>query len=283
MIKYIITHSGSAHRDEFLAIAFILAKMKVTCPIYRREPRVEELKDPEVWVIDIGKQYNEKFNNYDHHQFEVDHIPECSLSLIMKKFDLYYPEYCGWIEPSEILDCKGPVGLAKHHHIKIEELYQTMSPIEDSIIADFEGLTEILPENWMYIGLLKIGNRLMNNITSAKRQIEEAEKIVEIEHIGNIDVMFYKDLVGPATAQVIRSRKNKSGKDIVVSVMPDNRSEGWKLFRYFDDERIDFNKCINDNRLSFIHKNGFVCTTTEKCSKDILKELILKSQEGRKI
>ena len=277
-MKYIITHDGSAHRDEFLAIAFILTKTKCYCPIYRRDPRQEELADPDVWVIDIGKQFDDRLNNYDHHQFDIAHVPECSLSLILKKYYLYYPLYASWIEPTEILDTKGPLELARHHNIKLEDLHRTMSPIENVVLEEFECMTVIYPDSLIYNLMTKIGGKLTGHILSAAQQIEKARKLIEIEHVGKVGVMYFKESIHPATAHVLRNELNKSGNDIIVSVMPDNRSEGWKLFRYFDDIRIDFTRCATDNRVSYTHKNGFVCTTTEKVGRDILKELILKSQ-----
>jgi len=280
-MKYIITHAGCTHRDEFLAVAIILAKMKCNCPIYRRDPTSEELKDPDIWVIDIGKQFDENLNNYDHHQFEKEHIPECSISLILKKFNLYYPLYGSWILPTEILDTKGPVELAKYYHMPLPDLHNTMSPIENVILEGFECKTEIIPPDWIYNTMVFIGIKLIGHIQTAAKQIKEAKKFLEIEHIGIVDVMFFKELIHPATAHVLRQELIKSGVDIAVSVMPDNRSEGWKLYRYFDDIRIDFTKCADDKKISFMHINGFVCTTDKKYSKDIIKELILKSQNEK--
>jgi uncharacterized UPF0160 family protein len=68
MINKIITHSGKFHADEVMAIA-ILTLDKQNIVIERKEIVTEqELNDSEIFVLDIGGQYNENLSNYDHHQ-----------------------------------------------------------------------------------------------------------------------------------------------------------------------------------------------------------------------
>ena len=68
-ITKIITHDGSAHFDEFLALALIIAHYEEKqFEIERREPTEKELKNPDVWVVDIGHRYEPDLKNFDHHQ-----------------------------------------------------------------------------------------------------------------------------------------------------------------------------------------------------------------------
>ena len=65
----IVTHNGQAHFDEFLAISLIIARHEDThFHIERRDPKVEELENPEIWVIDIGDRFEPPLKNFDHHQ-----------------------------------------------------------------------------------------------------------------------------------------------------------------------------------------------------------------------
>lgn len=69
MLKKIITHSGPSHFDEFFAICLVLAETNDDFEIVRREPTDDELKDPNVWVIDVGNVYNPALKDFDHHQY----------------------------------------------------------------------------------------------------------------------------------------------------------------------------------------------------------------------
>ena len=67
--QLIITHPGSAHFDEVTAIGLILAVNADTVfRIERREPTQEELNNPDIWVVDVGDQYEPETRNFDHHQ-----------------------------------------------------------------------------------------------------------------------------------------------------------------------------------------------------------------------
>lgn len=64
----IITHSGQFHADEVLAIA-LLRLIGCEAPIERTyTPTPEDFADSRVFVLDVGKQYDPKLGNFDHHQ-----------------------------------------------------------------------------------------------------------------------------------------------------------------------------------------------------------------------
>lgn len=69
-IEKIVTHSGIFHADEVLAIAFLYSQgLKLNFPIDRKnEVDEDELNDPHIAVIDVGKHYDPQKNNFDHHQ-----------------------------------------------------------------------------------------------------------------------------------------------------------------------------------------------------------------------
>ncbi|MCX6933342.1 MAG: MYG1 family protein, partial [Verrucomicrobia bacterium] len=109
----ILTHPGSAHKDEFLACCVLLAEHPV--PIERREPLPNDLADPAVAVVDVGHRHEPALNNFDHHQLAKDHPPTCSLSLVLQHLGLYADarQFCDWLEPAEWFDCRGPIATAK--------------------------------------------------------------------------------------------------------------------------------------------------------------------------
>ncbi|MEM6602347.1 MAG: MYG1 family protein, partial [Verrucomicrobiota bacterium] len=117
-MKQIITHPGSAHKDDFLACCLLIARFPVT--IQRREPGEQDLADPATAVVDIGLRHQPELANFDHHQFPRDHVPTCSLSLVLQYFDLYGDarRFCEWLEPAEWFDCRGAVDTA--HYLGVE-------------------------------------------------------------------------------------------------------------------------------------------------------------------
>lgn len=66
--KKIITHDGRFHADEVCSIAK-LRHCGILLPIERKRTiTLEELADPAILVIDVGKDYNPALGNFDHHQ-----------------------------------------------------------------------------------------------------------------------------------------------------------------------------------------------------------------------
>ena len=77
-MKYIVVHGGRAHLDDVMACALamcrkgpasqddgiqeILAKEWITTPIYRRDPTPDELADPTILVLDVGRKLEPGFS-----------------------------------------------------------------------------------------------------------------------------------------------------------------------------------------------------------------------------
>ncbi|MDK9793894.1 MYG1 family protein [Vibrio sp. D431a] len=71
MTVKIITHSGSFHADEIFATALIKRFYNSNVEVIRtREDSIlsEAVQDPNIWVVDVGRSYNERRRNFDHHQ-----------------------------------------------------------------------------------------------------------------------------------------------------------------------------------------------------------------------
>lgn len=67
-VKLIVTHMAIFHADDVCAIAW-LRLCGCIAPVERRNPTPEELADPTVAVIDVGRQYDKSLMNFDHHQY----------------------------------------------------------------------------------------------------------------------------------------------------------------------------------------------------------------------
>ena len=101
-IEKIIVHSTLFHTDDIMCIAFlnlVLSSDRVKQMTVRKLNISDaELKDPKVLVLDIGKDYNEELNNFDHHQTDGPDLSvnyydagkkACAFSLL---FDTYAHE-----------------------------------------------------------------------------------------------------------------------------------------------------------------------------------------------
>ncbi len=106
-MKAILTHPGSAHKDDFLACCLLIARHGL--PVWRRDPLPQDLDDPEILVVDVGGEHDPARGNFDHHQFPSDHPPVCSLSLVLQDLGLYEDAraFCEWLEPAECGSTRG--------------------------------------------------------------------------------------------------------------------------------------------------------------------------------
>ena len=108
MIRLIVTHPGSAHKDDLLAVCVLVAKHGA--PIVRRDPTPDELEDASVAVVDIGGVHDAARMDFDHHHFPREHAPTCALSLVLDHLGLYQDalRFCAWLETAEYFDSRGP-------------------------------------------------------------------------------------------------------------------------------------------------------------------------------
>ena len=50
-------------------------------------------------------------------------------------------------------------------------------------------------------------------------------------------------------------------EEIAVSISKDDRGDGWTLYRYDDDPRVDFSVLAGHPDIVFAHKGGFIAKT----------------------
>jgi hypothetical protein len=67
-IERIITHDGSFHADEVMAIALIFEHLGARPVSRTRQISEAEFEDPAVWVIDVGRRFDPSRACFDHHQ-----------------------------------------------------------------------------------------------------------------------------------------------------------------------------------------------------------------------
>ncbi|MDA7822282.1 MYG1 family protein [Opitutales bacterium] len=284
MIKKIITHPGGAHKDEFLACCVLLANDSVS--ILRQEATDQELKDPQVVVVDVGHRHEPQLNNFDHHQFPRDAEPTCSLSLVLSKLGIYEDArcFCPWLEVAEWFDCRGPNDTADWLGLDREVVGKLNSPIDITILQAFAKQTEHNPGEPIWEVMQMMGKELIEYITGLRGRIDEVSKIEEvweIKHGGEEFKVIFARRTDPSIEEVSgalgwRVKELGLEEEVYVMVYPDGRGQGYGMKRFNDRAEIDFSRIEKESDVRFAHARGFIAKV-EAVGIDRLKELIMKS------
>ena len=281
MIHLILTHPGSAHKDEFLACCLLIAVHGV--PVVRREPSVADLEDPGTIVVDVGGEHDPSRMNFDHHQFPADADPICALSLVMKHLGIYEDArmFCEWLEPAEWFDTKGPVKTAEWLGVNRETLAKLQSTIDVTIIRRFATCQRLEPGQLIWELMQMIGNDLLYYLKSMRERIQLLEEHLhfwEMEKNGErFQAVFLpridSALDDPSGAMSRYLRSLGMEQDIVAMIYPDRRGNGYGLSRHNDNPRLDFTLIQQEEDVHFAHPRGFVAKTSAT-NIDRLRELL---------
>lgn len=275
-IKYTVVHGGAAHRDDYLAVGLALAHglVPLEAPVYRRDPTKEELEDREVLVIDVGDVHDPMKSNFDHHQLPRG-AKDCALSLMARFFHdnqlgLTYHELWQnepWYKFTIILDSLGPVQAAKE--IGLPELPELLwSPIEAATIESMQGYPELQTSTKELMTM--VAHRLINSAVEFRRQMAWLQENVRWVPMSDFFIL-WAECSKPMGFHKVRE---KSGKDVPVSVNFDDRGPGMCLYRFDDDKRIDFSKLDGHKDVVFAHKGGFIAKTARRMTEKEVLELI---------
>ncbi|MES1194926.1 MAG: MYG1 family protein, partial [Opitutus sp.] len=167
----ILTHPGSAHKDEFLACCVLLAT--TPCPILRREPTDADLADPAVAVVDVGHRHEPALNNFDHHQLPSNAAPTCALSLVLQHLGLYADAraFCEWLEPAEWFDCRGPNETARWLGIERDIVFKLYSPIDGTLLRRFAAAKQHSPGEPLWEMMRLVGTDLLDYIRNLRTRL----------------------------------------------------------------------------------------------------------------
>ncbi len=284
--KFIITHPGSAHRDEFLACCLLVSEYNI--PIERREPTKKDLDDPLICVIDVGGEHTEGRNNFDHHQFPADHSPICSLSLILQKMGLYQEarQFFDWLEPTERFDTQGPVQTTKWLGIDRSILSKLHSPVDSTVLFQFSKHAQLQSGDLIYEVMRLVGTDMVNYLRSMREKVKFIENNAVIWNLkptcGSNDLLAIflprvpTEVESPAQG-LNRFIEAQQIQDKVAAVIyPDRRGSGYGMSRYNDHEDFDFTLIADEEDVHFAHARGFVAKTTAT-EADRLLELLRKA------
>ncbi len=266
----ILTHPGSAHKDELLACSVLLALHPV--PIVRREPTPADLADPAIAVVDVGGQHDPALNNFDHHQLPKHHPPTCSLSLVLQHLGLYDDarQFCEWLEAAEWFDCRGLITTAKWLGATPAMLARLTSPVDITLLRRFALTTRLEPGQPLWEILRMVGEDLLDYVRTLRARLD---------FIGQHAQIWSLDLAGAPAKILFLPRTDPLPDDpsmgieryieqrglateVVGIVSPDRRSTGYGLSRYRDNARLDFMRIADRPGVHFAHARGFVAKTS---------------------
>jgi len=271
--KYAIVHRGAAHRDEFMALGLAASAglIDTTTKVFRRDPTDEELVDPDVLVLDVGRKHDPMRMNFDHHQFEKG-VRECAFSLLAQFLRHNGGTYASllsgapWYRAVVTLDSCGPHVLAKD--LGIERIPEELvSPVETGIIDSLSD-QDTVPPTWLTAAKLAMDQKVKVAVEfkDASSWLREHARVVPVDGF-QVLVAETKNTLGLAEF------RKASGQDIAASITRDDRGPGWALYRFDDDPRVDFFllKPLEGKELIFTHPGGFIAKTHEMDEKRALE------------
>lgn len=280
-MKYIVTHPGSAHKDDFLACCLLVHRYGVS--VFRRDPARADLEDRRVAVVDCGRKDEPERANFDHHQFPRDHEPVCALSLVLKHLGLYEDaqQFCDWLEPAEWFDTRGPVATAEWLGVERRIMTQLNSPIDVTMLRRFASETELRPGDPVWEVMRMIGEDMMIFITGMRKRLDyigEHGEFWDIKRNGSSFQVLFMPRADPlpreASGGLERYIALRGEEDSTVGLIyPDRRGEGYALSRYEDNRRLDFSLIAREPDVHFAHARGFVAKTST-VNEPRLKELM---------
>lgn len=271
-VHLILTHPGGAHRDEFLACCVLLAAAGAPVPIVRREPAEADLANAAIAVVDVGSRHEPELNNYDHHQFSADHLPACSLSLVLQRLGLYEDarRFCEWLEPAEWFDCRGPVATAQWLGVGREALGKLNSPMDATLLRRFAQAAELKPAEPLWEIMRMIGEDLLDYVRGLRARLDFIGRHAQLWELplgGNAARILFLPRTDPlpdepsAGLEPFIDSREWAG-EVVGLVYPDRRSPGYGLSRFRDHPRLDFTRIAGEADVHFAHARGFVAKTT---------------------
>lgn len=266
----ILTHPGSAHKDEFLACSVLLAVH--AAPIVRREPEPADLADASVAVVDVGHVHEPALNNFDHHQLPKDHPPTCSLSFVLQHLGLYEDarSFCDWLEPAEWFDCRGASDTARWLGVDRGVVGKLNSPIDGTLLRRFAQSTQLSPGEPLWEIMRLIGDDLLTHLRSLRDRLDFIARHAELWTLDDVAgapcALFLprtEPLPDDPSAALERYVESRGlGNRVIALISPDRRSEGYGLSRHRDSARLDFTRIAGEPDVHFAHARGFVAKTS---------------------
>ena len=186
MVK-IITHSGSAHLDDFLSVCVLLSKYDEINEVYRKSiVSDEELNDKTIWKVDIGMVHDPIIKAFDHHQ---EGIEDCAFSLLLKYWDIWEQakEVYSWIPAMVKIDTSGLDSVLNHHRMSYDTYFRLNSFIEEAIMDWFQKCEIISKKKnkLLFYTMKAIGRQFFAGITNYHQILGDFKSKLEVKLVSN--------------------------------------------------------------------------------------------------
>tara|TARA_R110002096_G_scaffold16106_28_gene55172 strand:- start:3359 stop:4225 length:867 start_codon:yes stop_codon:yes gene_type:complete len=269
-VKQILTHPGSAHKDDFMACSVLIHQHQVD--VVRREPSQSDLDDSGILVVDVGGSHDPELGNFDHHQFPRDHPPICALSLVLQHLGVYEDalKFCDWLEPAEWFDSRGPSETAEWLGVERDLLSKLNSPVDLTLLRRFALTSRLTQDQPLWHIMRYIGEDLLSYLTLLRQRLEFIAENSEFWTVSTENSEF-EVLFMPRTEPVpddsslgLQRYIDETGKSESVAAMiyPDRRGSGYGISRYNGNKQLDFSQLTECEDVHFAHIRGFVAKTT---------------------
>lgn len=245
-MKKIITHAGTFHADELLALATyyyystslsIESSEFLDLKKFERKFQVSEIElaDPEIVIIDMGRSYDPDLGNFDHHQDAT--LPASNL-LVLRHFvpegrfrDLLEQYLFKYISDCDLGGEKGT------------------APTLTSIIR---GLNNYKGVDQFELAFRAAQTALLSAIATADARIESETRWSQVEKIGRVAVT-------DSTDHIVGWHELAEADNILLLVTPNVRG-GYQITSRSTDAFV----IPTDQRQTFRHNSGFLAVYGSK-------------------
>jgi hypothetical protein len=231
-------------------------------------------------------------NCFEHHQLPADAAPSCTFTrfLAAAGIDDVFRAAHSWVYVLEFIDSKGPFAAAKELGITPDILFKTMGGLQSGMVSQFAKYDELTPRDSLFTTLQDIGRDWLEQASVMATNEEWLDKnagAITIDDVPGI-------LVDGVDIAALHMWREKNMPGAAFSLSHDERGEGWCLYRFDDDERLNFRQQFTDddtlakmnNHLDdsvvdavvlFAHPAGFLQKTHQRITQEALAEHIRKS------
>ena len=267
----IITHPGTAHKDDFMAVSVLLATLG-EAEVFRREPTSEDLADPETYVVDVGMEYAPERSNFDHHH---DRSLPCAFHLVMQHLGHHDAAMIVfvWYPHMSMMDVRGPYRTAEHLGVDTSILFASSSPIDGFVLSRFSRLTLLRSSDLLYQFMKTLGAELIALIGQKMARLERLKneaRVVAVNHLKAVTCTIDDE---PKLAMELYLQFLNDAR-IVVTITPAIRGEGWEMLRLKNHRNVDFRVLEKHPAVSFVHANGFLAKTCRRLPLPEVLELV---------
>ncbi len=299
----LVTHSESFHLDDIFSsatLSLFLNKRGIKYKIIRTrdEKLLNKYKEQakinidKVFIYDVGKEYNSKYNLFDHHQEDSpvrnNGIPYSSFGLVWKK---YGEKICGSSEIAKILDKKICLPIdAMDNGILLSENIKDIKPYSlNSFISSFHPISnkkEDIEE--AFNELVKIFQKVIKKeIQIISKEIKDKEIFDKIYNstknksfiiIDDEKLLLPKDFTDYLELNFIIKKSLNGGYRILT--IPNDLLNSFKRKKYFPEswsgkEGEELEKITGVKGAKFCHKGGFLAVAnTIEAAEKIVKLII---------